>query len=145
MKKLIMVLISMMVIVPAYALELDLRGSLNNERPYNHIYNTFIKVGFPVAYKDFSITPWGSWDTWAEFQNLKPSGLQSARPFQETYGMGVKLEFKGLFVEYSHFCRHNVMSDIENNPNWETSQKWSESLSLITIGYHTRTDWRPFE
>ena len=150
MKK-ILVLFIFLSALPVMAQEVDFSYGQNTTKPYNWVYKAYGRIGLPVSYKSLSVIPWGSWETWAEWRKM--NGRMGGAPFRETYGFGVKVEFKAVFVEYAHYCRHNVTNYYdEDNERYIVDQKygqkkmeWDDMLDLVTVGVHFRTDWRPFE
>jgi hypothetical protein len=78
-------------------------------------------------------------------------GKYEGKPFENIYGFGAKLLFKGFYFRYNHFCAHPVIHRKGQNTyqistenaviqystydyNFD-NKSWSSSITSITIGY----------
>lgn len=149
MKKFIFVIIFFVISIPVFAIEIDTAFSQDVYSHYSDVYGTSIKIGMPIAYKQVSLIPWGKWQTWAQWSN----NFLSADPFQDTYSLGIRIEAYNFYAEYSHSCDHEVVSRSNyhssttfiDSKNSEKKYSWNQAETMISFGYHVRTDWRPFE
>ena len=119
----------------AYSQEVDFRfsGVPGKQNRTDYLYRTSIRFGLPVQIKGFTIRPYGSWETWAAWGTGK-----QVTPFRDTYGLGVDLEWKGVYIDLNHYCSHRVMSDKGYENKYQTPQVWDQNLTTISIGYRAR-------
>jgi hypothetical protein len=106
----------------------------------SNAYVTSIKIGLPIEYKKFSLTPYGGWETWAEYQG----NILTGKPFRDTYSMGLKLNFQfnertSFYIDGYRFCTHNVKSyDDQNNlmdsKFIRSNEKWGHSMTAVRFG-----------
>jgi len=81
---------------------------------------TYLRLEVPVSL----FTAYGSWHTWFEFD------LPEAYPFRDIYEVGVRLDWRNLFLDVNHFCNHGVFSD---ETDWR-NQKWVEVITTVSVG-----------
>ena len=119
----------------AYAQEVDFKYSqvptAMNKTDY--LYRASIKFGVPFGIKSLIVKPYGSWETWAAWGTGK-----QGTPFRDTYGFGVDLEWKGVYIDLNHYCSHQVMSDKGYENKYQTPPVWDQKLTTISIGYRAR-------
>ncbi len=74
------------------------------------------------------VTLYGSWRTWFEFDLDYASGY----PFRDIYTVGVRLDWRNLFLDVNHFCNHPVYSPALED-RWQ-SNVWGETMTTISVG-----------
>jgi hypothetical protein len=73
--------------------------------------------------------------TWGNREGLKPNGF----PFEDIYGIGTEIKYKGLYLQYNHFCAHPVICDSDTGNKYNVyipdSKSWMSQIESITVGY----------
>ena len=99
---------------------------------YDNTYFTNLVFGYKnyilgVEYKIF-----GGIFTWSNRDGIKLSG----KPFEDIYGIGGILNYKGAYLQYNHFCAHPVITNYTKYNNYiPDKQSWISTITSITIGY----------
>jgi len=144
----ILMLIIGFIPMKAHAQTLDMSfGQVTNM----NVYRMKIQISEDITYKWLTVTPYGGWTTWSQWDSNHING----DPFRDTYDIGIKATFfDSWYIDVNHFCSHNVISprkdaettliDINSgktyhayeNPKWIPAKTWDNSLTVVSIGYH---------
>src|SRR4030042_702608 len=105
----------------------------DKEYSYQNTFFTNIVLGYKnnlfgiIDYKVFT----GIF-TWGNREGIKPNGF----PFEDIYGIGTEIKYKGLYLQYNHFCAHPVISDTNFHNNYvPDSKSWMSHATSIIVGY----------
>ncbi len=83
---------------------------------------TYVRIELVQA----PMTLYGSWRTWFEFD------FPTGHPFRDIYTVGLRLDWRNLFLDVNHFCNHPVYS-VALADRWQ-SNVWSEAITTVSIG-----------
>ena len=72
--------------------------------------------------------------TWSEHNGIY------GKPFEDIYGIGGRLKYKGFYTQLNHFCGHPVIkhshnSNIKYNEYVPDNRSFLQQFSSITCGY----------
>lgn len=84
-------------------------------------------LAFAYVRLEFTQVPatiYGGWRTW--FEPDFPWG----DPFRDIYDAGLRLDWRGFFVDLNHFCNHPVLSVYDD---W-LSNVWGEKKTTVSVG-----------
>lgn len=72
---------------------------------------------------------YGDIKTWCEFNE---KNIVLSKPFEDIYGIGIKINYGGLYVKLDHFCAHPVIhyKDFEVN-----KKSWMTGMTTVVGGY----------
>jgi len=112
---------------------------------YPKMFTIDCKVGLPILiHKQVLVTPYGGWKTWAMWDK------NTGNPFRDTYQIGMKIEYKNIYVDFNHYCTHDVVGDYVNgvpvdNDKWIHGKQWDQHMTTISFGYKKTFDtWEIF-
>jgi hypothetical protein len=145
MKKVILVLMMMGVAVPGVA---GIYGKAEIGVPvgqttyytqgseiedYSDTFFTNIVLGYKTRFFNFlDYKIFAGIITWGNQEGFEPQGW----PFEQIYGYGMTLGYKGIYVQYNHFCAHPVIYENNKYNNYVPDNKsWMSQMTAITIGY----------
>jgi hypothetical protein len=112
---------------------------------YPKMFTIDCKVGLPILiHKEVLVTPYGGWKTWAMWSK------SSGDPFRDTYQIGTKIEYQNFYIDFNHYCTHDVVGDYMDdepvsNGKWMYGKQWDQHMTTINFGYKKTFDtWEIF-
>jgi hypothetical protein len=70
---------------------------------------------------------YGSWETWMVYRGMTSS------PFKDIYGIGYRISYDNIYLQYEHFCNHPVFSSY-NAEWWVNNRRSGNALTTISVG-----------
>lgn len=110
------------------------------KQDYSDTYFTNIALGYKNYFFDLvEYQVYAGIFTWASGSITEPTGA----PFENIYGFGAKLIFKGIYFRYNHFCAHPVISNKQQHKYYAENRyqyvpdnrSWYLNMTALTIGY----------
>jgi hypothetical protein len=111
------------------------------ERSKDENYNNTFFTNLVLGYKGylFNVIDYRVYTgifTWGNRNGVQPKGY----PFEDIYGIGSRIGYKGMYVQYNHFCAHPVIHEsrnttMKNNMYIPDNKSWSSGMTTITVGY----------
>ncbi len=111
MKKLIILLFVLGAISVNAQKQSKVHGFMSYGADTDSGYNfTKIQIEYHFKYKDLAIIPFTLQKAWFE-----PSKdvFKGAKPFRHVYKVGIRFEYKNIFLEAHHYCSHIVSGDYD--------------------------------
>jgi len=146
MKTLTMLLVLIGLLIPAKAysgiygkIEIGIPGNGNyhtNDRViynYDNTYFTNITLGYKnLLFNKIEYRIFTGVFTWSNRKGINPNGY----PFEDIYGLGGQLKYKGIYIQYNHFCAHPVMHSVNQYNKYSPDDRsWMSKMTSTTIGY----------
>ena len=93
-------------------------------------YKGNIKIGYDFEMGDITLIPFIDYVNYFRVKEL------SGFPFRDIYGVGVKVEYKNIYLTVKHSCTHEVSSlNSRDKPVLYSDAEVNKSSTWVTVGY----------
>lgn len=107
----------------------DINGDISISKDDN-VYRTKVKLGYDFTISQFAIIPY------FDYINYFRMNSTGNHPFRDIFGSGLRINYKELYLDVRHECRHEVSSiNSRDTPMLYSDALPNASSTFITVGY----------